>query len=177
MLLLAAGLTACGGDSEVFYTIAYPVVRVAAEVTVSDTATDPTPDGGTEETPAGSATASTADAEIERIEAEIAAEAPVQAGGNYTLYFSKYNSGRAQIDTAREAGPTTGAFVKEPGSGRIQFFLPPETIYTCTLYTYTDDEASKVLLQVDLTEEYRLRYPAAGITRAVRLEYTSTRAY
>lgn len=181
MLLAAAGLAACGDDSEVFYTISYPIVRVAAEVTVSDTATDPTPEsgGGTEEsTAAGSATALTNDAEIERLEAEIAAEAPVQAGGGYTLYFSKYDSGRTRIDTAGEAGSLTGAFVKEPGSDRIRFFLPPERLYTCTLHTYTDEQGvARILLQADLTEEYRLRYPTAGIDRAVRLEYTSTAAY
>ena len=36
-LLLAAALTACGDDSDVFYTTSYPVARI--EVSVSETVT------------------------------------------------------------------------------------------------------------------------------------------
>ena len=49
--------------------------------------------------------------------------------------------------------------------------------YTCTVSTYkAEDGTSKALLTVDLTEEYKALYPDAGITKAVRKEYTSANA-
>ena len=39
-----------------------------------------------------------------------------------------------------------------------------------------EDGTSKTLLTVDLTEEYQALYPEAGITKAVRREYTSANA-
>ena len=40
----------------------------------------------------------------------------------------------------------------------------------------SDYGTSKTLLTVDLTEEYQALYPEAGITKAVRREYTSANA-
>ena len=35
-LLLAAALTACGDDSDVFYTTSYPVARIEVSVSLSE---------------------------------------------------------------------------------------------------------------------------------------------
>ena len=49
--------------------------------------------------------------------------------------------------------------------------------YTCAVSAYkAEDGTSKTLLTVDLTEEYQALYPEAGITKAVRREYTSANA-
>lgn len=196
-LLLAVG---CGDkDSEVFYTASYPVVRVEAEVTVptpepepEPEPTDPTdpsdpdkptePTGPTEPTeptePAQADEGPAADPEIERIEAEIVGAAPVKAGGGYTLLFSHYNGGRAQIDTGTDAGRITGLFFKTPGAADILFYYPEtQSEYTCTPSTYAgEDGRQKVVFTVDLTAQYQALYPEAGITKAVRREYTSANA-
>lgn len=203
-LLLAA--TACAEkEGEVFYSTSYPVVRIEAEVTVTTPEPEPDPDpdptdpdptdpdptdpnptdpNPTDPTPTGRTPESRADEgeptdpEIERIETEIVAAAPVQAGGRYRLQFTRYDGGSLQIDTATDAGTARGEFFKTPGASEILFSCPePALEYTCTTSTYTaEDGRSKVLLTVDLTAEYQLLYPDAGITRAVRREYTSANA-
>lgn len=185
-LLLAA--TACADkEGEVFYATSYPVVRVEAEVTVPAPEPDPEPEPEPDPTdpdpsdPAPETTADegeTTDPEIERIEAQIVAAAPVQAGGRYSLQFTRYDGGSLQIDTATDAGTVRGEFFKTPGASEILISCPePALEYTCTTSTYTaEDGRSKVLLTVDLTAEYQLLYPDAGITRAVRREYTSANA-
>ena len=45
---------------------------------------------------------------VAQIETEIVSAAPVQAGGGYTLHFSQYNGGRAEIRTAPDTEPVTG---------------------------------------------------------------------
>ena len=212
--LLAAG--GCGDDSEVFYSIAYPVVRIEAEVTLPEPeepeepstgedsgsegtegtdgtddsgSTDGTVDSGTTDgtvdsgTTDGTVDSGTTDGTEEpidplvaQIQAEVLAEAPVQAGGSYALDFTRYNRGPLTVDTAAEAGTVPGAFFKEPGATEIRFLFL-ELDYTAALSSYTDtDGVRRVLLTVDLTEEFQKRYPETDITKVVRREYTSTPA-
>lgn len=203
--LLAAG--GCGDDSEVFYSIAYPVVRIEAEVTLPEPeepeepstgedsgsegtkGTDGTDDSGsTDGTVDSGSTDGTVDSGttdgteepvdplVAQIQAEVLAEAPVQAGGSYALDFTRYNRGPLTVDTAAEAGTVPGAFFKEPGATEIRFLFL-ELDYTAALSSYTDtDGVRKVLLTVDLTEEFQKRYPESDLTKVVRREYTSTPA-
>lgn len=203
--LLAAG--GCGDDSEVFYSIAYPVVRIEAEVTLPEPeepeepstgedsgsegteGTDGTDDSGsTDGTVDSGSTDGTVDSGttdgteepvdplVAQIQAEVLAEAPVQAGGSYALDFTRYNRGPLTVDTAAEAGTVPGAFFKEPGATEIRFLFL-ELDYTAALSSYTDtDGVRKVLLTVDLTKEFQKRYPETDITKIVRREYTSTPA-
>ena len=206
--LLAAG--GCGDDSEVFYSIAYPVVRIEAEVTlpepeepeepstgedsgsegtegtegtdgtVDSGTTDGTEDSGTTDGTVDSGTTDGTEEPIDplvaQIQAEVLAEASVQAGGSYALDFTRYNRGPLTVDTAAEAGTVPGAFFKEPGATEIRFLFL-ELDYTAALSSYTDtDGVRKVLLTVDLTEEFQKRYPESDLTKVVRREYTSTPA-
>lgn len=203
--LLAAG--GCGDDSEVFYSIAYPVVRIEAEVTLPEPeepeepstgedsgsegtegtdgtddsgSTDGTVDSGSTDGTVDSGTTDGTEEPIDplvaQIQAEVLAEAPVQAGGSYALDFTRYNRGPLTVDTAAAAGTVPGAFFKEPGATEIRFLFL-ELDYTAALSSYTDtDGVRKVLLTVDLTEEFQKRYPETDITKVVRREYTSTPA-
>lgn len=236
LLLASAG---CSDDSEVFYSISYPVVRIEAAVTLPTPEPEPEPgeggdtgtgtgtgtdegsgstgsdngsgtgsgtgsdvtDGsqGSGEPTGGSAGGSdgstggsdgstggtdTGTEEPEEpvnplqaeIEADVIASAPVQAGGRYTLDFTRYNRGPLTVETATDQGTVTGAFIKTPGATSFTcYFL--EEIYDCTISAYTDsDGVRKVLLTVDLTALYQERYPTAGVTSVLRKEYTSTPA-
>lgn len=203
--LLAAG--GCGDDSEVFYSIAYPVVRIEAEVTLPEPeepeepstgedsgsegtegtdgtddsgSTDGTVDSGSTDGTVDSGTTDGTEEPIDplvaQIQAEVLAEAPVQAGGSYALDFTRYNRGPLTVDTAAEAGTVPGAFFKEPGATEIRFLFL-ELDYTAALSSYTDtDGVRRVLLTVDLTEEFQKRYPESDLTKVVRREYTSTPA-
>lgn len=223
--LLAA---ACGDDSEVFYSVSYPVVRVEASVKgpqaetpgeddttggeddttggegSDGTGTDETGTGtdgtgtdgtgsipvgttngaetgsdGTESDGTGTGTDSGTEEPVgnplyDQIAAEIVAQAPVKAGGSYRLDFSKYNRGRAPIDTASDAGQVVGIFIKEPGADKIRFYFL-EQDYICSISSYKDEKGRDMTrFTVDLTAEYQERYPDAGITEALRVEYTST---
>lgn len=195
LYILTAALvaSACGEEkNEVFYTISYPIVEVGAEVSIETTSSTPTPGEGGEtggsDTTGGSGTENetgdgteeggqTEDPAVAEIEAEIIAAAPVAAGGSYTLYFSTYNAGRLEVMTAADAAMAAGVFGKEPGQSSIEFIYS-ERDYVCMVSSYTDREGvRKVLLAVDLTEEYRKLHPEVNITKAERLEYTSTNAY
>ncbi len=197
--LAALLLAACGESTVVFYTVHYPVVRVEAEVTLDSgsgsdeggeispgdgTSSDDetAPDDGTE----GSGTDTTnetrtesdgtEDPLVQEIEAAIVAAAPVQAGGGYTLYFSQYNGGRARIVRNPEAEPVMGLFGKEPAKSQFEVIFDGED-YICKTSSYNDGtEVRKTVLEIDLTESFQALYPTAGITRAVRREYTSTTA-
>ena len=206
--LLAAG--GCGDDSEVFYSIAYPVVRIEAEVTLPEPeepeepstgedsgsegtegsdgtdgtddsgSTDGTVDSGTTDGTVDSGTTDGTEEPVDplvaQIQAEVLAEAPVQAGGSYALDFTRYNRGPLTVDTAAEAGTVPGAFFKEPGATEIRFLFL-ELDYTAALSSYTDtDGVRRVLLTVDLTKEFQKRYPESDLTKVVRREYTSTPA-
>ncbi len=190
-LLLANG---CGDESEIFYSISYPVVRIEAEVTIpqdeepatgddsgTDSGSDSTAPDETEE-PDGTGSDSTepdgteepADPLVAQIQAEAEAEALVQAGGCYTLDFARYNRGYLTIETATQSGTLTGVFFKEPGASELTFFYL-DTNTSCTLSYYTDtDGVRKVLLLFDRTEAFQARYPDAGLTKVIRREYTST---
>jgi len=152
-------------------------VRVEAEITLPTPEPDPTdPTDPTQpETKAGE---NETNPVAERIKAEIEAAAPVKAGGSYVLEFTKYNGGRLWIRQAAEADRVRGVFFKDPGATDILVYCPePAMEYTCTVAAYNDEDgSSKTLLTVDLTEEYKALYPEAGITRAVRREYTSANA-
>lgn len=195
LYILTAALvaSACGEEkNEVFYTISYPIVEVGAEVSIETTSSTPTPGEGGEtggsDTTGGSGTENetgdgtgeggqTEDPAVAEIEAEIIAAAPVAAGGSYTLYFSTYNAGRLEVMTAADAALAAGVFGKEPGQSSIEFIYSGRD-YVGTVSSYTDSEGvRKVLLAVDLTEEYRKLHPEVNITKAERLEYTSTNAY
>ena len=167
MLLLVQ--PACGDDSYADHTAVYPVVCVRAQTTLPT----PEPDLTHPPTPRNRN-----DAVAERIKAEIEAAAPVKAGGSYVLEFTKYNGGRLWIRQAAEADRVRGVFFKDPGATDILVYCPePAMEYTCTVAAYNDEDgSSKTLLTVDLTEEYKALYPEAGITRAVRREYTSANA-
>lgn len=207
LYILTAALmaSACGEEkNEVFYTISYPITEVGAEVTIETTEPEPEPTpgeggetggsdttGGTgtdEGTGSGSETedetgdgtgegGQTEDPAVAEIKAEIIAAAPVAAGGSYTLYFSTYNAGRLEVMTAADAAMAAGVFGKEPGQSSIEFIYSGRD-YVGTVSSYTDSEGvRKALLAVDLTEEYRKLHPEVNITKAERLEYTSTNAY
>lgn len=205
LYILTAALmaSACGEEkNEVFYTISYPITEIGAEVTIETTEPEPEPEptpgeggetggsdttGGTgtdEGTGSGSGTGDgtkeggqTEDPAVAEIKAEIIAAAPVAAGGSYTLYFSTYNAGRLEVMTAADATMAVGVFGKEPGQSSIEFIYSGRD-YVGTVSSYTDSEGvRKVLLAVDLTEEYRKLHPEVNITKAERLEYTSTNAY
>lgn len=205
LYILTAALlaSACGEEkNEVFYTISYPITEIGAEVTIETTEPEPEPEptpgeggetggsdttGGTgtdEGTGSGSETGDgtkeggqTEDPAVAEIKAEIIAAAPVAAGGSYTLYFSTYNAGRLEVMTAADATMAAGVFGKEPGQSSIEFIYSGRD-YVGTVSSYTDSEGvRKVLLAVDLTEEYRKLHPEVNITKAERLEYTSTNAY
>lgn len=188
LLLAAAG---CGDDSEVFYSASYPVVRVEAAVEGTASGDDTT--GGSDDTTTGGSDDSTTGGSddpttggsddptgepgenplLAQIEAEIVAQAPVQAGGGYRIDFTAYNGGPATIRPAAEADAVAGSFVKEPGSSDIRF-LYGEMDYTCTVSSYKgENSVAMVCFTIDLTARYQELYPDAGITRAVRLEYTS----
>lgn len=198
-LLLTVG---CSDDSEVFYSISYPVVRIDAAVTLPEPEPEPNPeepstgeDSGTDTSEGGTTEGSTTesgtteggtteggateepepvDPLVAQIQTEVAAEALVQPGGGYTLDFTRYNRGPLTVDTATENGTVDGVFFKEPGATQINLFFLGQT-YACTLSSYTDtDGKNKVLLTVDLTALYQERYPSANIQKVQRLEYTST---
>ena len=217
-LLLAALFLAggCGDDSEVFYSISYPIVQIGADVilesepeepsTGEESGSDGSQDGSSEEDTAGNDASDGAvtgsegsdgsdsssgsdgsdgsdgeepavDPLIAQIQAEVAAEAPVQPGGYYTLDFTAYNCGPLTVDTATDSGATQGAFIKEPGASQITI-LYLNQVYEYTISSYTDTEGlRKVMLTLDLTEEFQKRYPEAAITKVVRNEYTSTPTY
>lgn len=197
---LALLLTGCGDDSDVFYSVSYPIVKVEGSVTGSDAGTnepggsdgttctttgssDGSTDGGTgtdegSGTGENSGTGGNSGEKAEnpvytQIEAEIVAQAPVQAGGSYALHFTKHNLGRLQVKTDSNAGAVDGLFFKEPGASSIRFYYL-EQDYTCECSSYSEDGRSLMLLTIDLTEHYKSLYPEAGITRVVRREYTST---
>ena len=186
LYILTAALvaSACGEEkNEVFYTISYPIVEVGAEVTIETTESGEGTGGGSgsgteDETGDGTEEdGQTEDPTVEEIKAEIIAAAPVAAGGSYTLYFSTYNAGRLEVMAAADAAMAAGVFGKEPGQSSIEFIYSGRD-YVCTVSSYTDSEGvRKVLLAVDLTEEYRKLHPEVNITKAERLEYTSTNAY
>lgn len=197
--LAALLLAACGESTVVFYTVHYPVVLVEAEVTLDggsgsgeddgttpDDGTSPddetAPDDGTEgsgtDTTNGTRTESdgTEDPLVQEIEEAIVAAAPVQAGGGYTLYFSQYNGGRARIVRNPEAEPVMGLFGKEPAKSQFEVIFDGED-YICKTSSYNDGtEVRKTVLEIDLTETFQALYPTAGITRAVRREYTTATA-
>lgn len=175
LTLLAAPMIAggCGDDSEVFYSISYPVVRIEVDATLL------TPDP--EEPSEGTETTSDDSEEpvnplAAQIQAEATAEAPVQVGGRYLLEFTRYNRGPLTLETATQAGNLAGVFFKEPGTSEITLlFLEKTLLYDLTAYTDTDG-VRKVLLKTDLTEEFKARYPDAGVIGVTRTEYTSTPA-
>ena len=161
-LLLAAALTACGDDSDVFYTTSYPVARIEISVSLSEPE-KPDPENPDPENPL-----------LEEIRNDALAKAPVQAGGGYRLDFTHHNGGPLVVRPAADAETVTGTFIKEPDKPEELHFTFGEQAYTCKVSGYTDtDDLRKTLFSVDLTEEYKQLYPDAGVTQVIRKEYTS----
>lgn len=180
-LLLAAALTACGDDSDVFYTTSYPVARIEISVSLSEPE-KPDPENPDPENP-NTGTSQTEKPEnpeepenplLEEIRNDALAKAPVQAGGSYRLDFTHHNGGPLVVRPAADAETVTGTFIKEPDKPEELHFTFGEQAYTCKVSGYTDtDDLRKTLFSVDLTEEYKQLYPDAGVTQVIRKEYTS----
>lgn len=180
-LLLAAALTACGDDSDVFYTTSYPVARIEISVSLSEPE-KPDPENPDPENP-NTGTSQTKEPEnpeepenplLEEIRNDALAKAPVQAGGGYRLDFTHHNGGPLVVRPAADAETVTGTFIKEPDKPEELHFTFGEQAYTCKVSGYTDtDDLRKTLFSVDLTEEYKQLYPDAGVTQVIRKEYTS----
>lgn len=179
-LLLAAALTACGDDSDVFYTTSYPVARIEIFVSLSEPEKpdpeNPDPENPDPENP-NTGTSQTEEPEnplLEEIRNDALAKAPVQAGGSYRLDFTHHNGGPLVVRPAADAETVTGTFIKEPDKPEELHFTFGEQAYTCKVSGYTDtDDLRKTLFSVDLTEEYKQLYPDAGVTQVIRKEYTS----
>lgn len=180
-LLLAAALTACSDDSDVFYTTSYPVARIEIFVSLSEPENpdpenpDPeNPDAGTSQTEKPENPEEPENPLLEEIRNDALAKAPVQAGGSYRLDFTHHNGGPLVVRPAADAETVTGTFIKEPDKPEELHFTFGEQAYTCKVSGYTDtDDLRKTLFSVDLTEEYKQLYPDAGITQVIRKEYTS----
>lgn len=180
-LLLAAALTACGDDSDVFYTTSYPVARIEVSVSLSEPENpdpenpDPeNPDAGTSQTEEPENPENPENPLLEEIRNDALAKAPVQAGGGYRLDFTHHNGGPLVVRPAADAETVTGTFIKEPDKPEELHFTFGEQAYTCKVSGYTDtDDLRKTLFSVDLTEEYKQLYPDAGVTQVIRKEYTS----
>lgn len=173
-LVLPAALAACGEKSEVFYTTSYPVIRIEAVVTLAETAPAPTAEEPGNSAPEDPNPGEPEDPVIQQIRDKVTAEAPVQAGGSYKLYFSLHNGGRLQVWPNADADPVAGAFLKEPDKQDQLRFLYGDQAYTCTATYYLEEgDISRIVLVTDLTEQYRELYPAADITQVARREYTS----
>lgn len=155
LCLLLAGAS-CTND-EVFYATSYTVVRVEAFVE-TETAT---PEGQPEP------------AIVTTVREEVLANAPVAAGGSYSLDFVKHNGGILAVRPGTGGEQIQGVFLKTPGTETITF-LYGERDYTCTLTSYQDEDGQrKVLLAEDLTEHYKTLYPTAKFKQVLRREYTS----
>lgn len=193
LLFTACLLAACGDDSEVFYSVSYPVVRVEAYVTVETPDPGPEPEPEPEPQPEPDPTAAraaaptalaaprtaaeeepTEDPIIRMVSDDLLKNAPVAAGGVYRLDFTLYNGGPLEVTPAPGAETAAGVFVKQPGSRELEFFYGGST-YTYVTSTYTDeaDNTTKVLLSADRTDYYKKMFPDAKLTRVVRREYTS----
>ena len=180
-LLLAAALTACGDDSDVFYTTSYPVARIEVSVSLSEPEKpdpenpDPeNPDAGTSQTEEAENPENPENPLLEEIRNDALAKAPVQAGGGYRLDFTHHNGGPLVVRPAADAETVTGTFIKEPDKPEELHFTFGEQAYTCKVSGYTDTDAlRKTLFSVDLTEEYKQLYPDAGVTQVILKEYTS----
>ncbi len=104
---------------------------------------------------------------------EAANWAPVGSGGSYLIDYTRYDGGPLRVRTSAGSGTIEGVFLRTPGTDAIGFVYNGR-MHTYTLTTYGDQQGrTRTLLQVDLTEHFRTRYPEAGIVRVLRLEYTS----
>lgn len=133
----------CADDSEVFYTVEYPVTKVLAVVSISG------------DIPAESELPS-----IPELGAELFASFdPVVAGGSYRLDYSRYDGGMLTIVPEAGVAPIVGTFVKEPGARELQLNYGEES-RSCKIESYTGDDGKQyVLLVVDYTAEFQQRYP------------------
>lgn len=168
-LLLSAWIAAaCGEESEVFYSVEYPLVRVDAAVALVQAAAapaeaDPADDPQPVPDPSGWK---------QQIETEVLNRAPVAAGGSYRLEFTRFDGGTLIVLPTAEAEPTVGQFNKTPGSIDLQL-LYGGIDTRCTLKAYFVEQVPYTVISFDLTEEYRTLYPEAPIESVTRLEYTT----
>ncbi len=187
--LLAGALAACK-EPDAFYSTAYDIVRVEIDVEL-EAAAAPDPDdgsGGEPENgePDGSAEVRSAadggvsdggvsdNTDYRALIAEEAADwAPVASGGGYLLDYTRYDGGPLRVRTAAGSETIGGAFLRTPGTDTIGFVYEGR-MHAYTLAAYEDEQGrTRTLLQADLTDLFRARYPEAGIVRVLRLEYTS----
>lgn len=99
--------------------------------------------------------------------------APVASGGGYLLDYTRYDGGPLRVRTAAGSETIGGAFLRTPGTDTIGFVYEGR-MHAYTLAAYEDEQGrTRTLLQADLTDLFRARYPEAGIVRVLRLEYTS----
>lgn len=156
---ICAVLCAACSEPDAFYTAVYPVSRVETQVEIAaaDGETE-TPDNPLAET----------------IRAELSAASPVEAGGSYTLRFTRYNGGELEVVPTPGAEALTGAFLKQPGTSSLQLVYGGQ-FRTYALDSYVSDGVSYAVLRLDLTADFQSRYPDAGIVQAIRQEYTTAR--
>jgi len=157
--MLAFAVVGCADNTEVFYTVEYPVTKVLAAVSISgDIPTE-------SELPS-----------IPELGAELFASFdPVVAGGSYRLDYSRYNGGTLTIIQKAGDAPIVGTFVKEPGAMVLQLNYGEES-RSCKIEPYTGDDGKQyVLLVIDYTAEFQQRYPDGQyISEMAYKEYTST---
>lgn len=156
MVCTAAG---CADDSEVFYTVEYPVTKVLAAVSISG------------DIPTESGLPS-----IPELGAELFTSFdPVFAGGSYRLDYLRYNGGLLTIIPEAGVAPVVGTFVKEPGAMELQLNYGAES-RSRKIEPYTGDDGKQyVLLIVDYTAEFQQRYPDGQYISGIAYEeYTST---
>lgn len=166
LLSTLAALAACGDDSDVYYSTAYPVVRVEADVTL----TTPAPAQEEQEQPE--------DPVAETIRQDVMANAPVAAGGCYLLDFVTFDGGRLTVYPSQGAEAEGGTFSKTPGQTDLTFEYGGMEAYTCKVSTYLTDEGTVcALLSTDLTAHYQTLYPDAPISKVQRREYTTHDRY
>ena len=157
-IVTALLLGACSKKEDVFYSTTYPVTKVEIQTSIPD---------GTEASLA---------ALIEEAAADAEATAPVSAGGAYQLDFSRYNGGELYITPTAGAEALIGEFDKVPASYELTFRYGEQN-YLARLTPYTPEEEALrcVLFEINLTEYYKVLYPALASAnfKVVRKEYTS----
>lgn len=154
-------------DSDVFYSISYPIEQV-------DVAVDFKSEAGEIDT-----------VMVNKIKREAIEEAPVKVGGKYVLEFTVFNGGPLRLYPTKEADPIKGTFIKQPGKNEFTF-LWGEVEYKVKEGYYMekqDENSTKNSSQPprrltvfirDLSQTFQGRYPDANISSVTRKEYTST---
>lgn len=167
MLVLAALVTSCKKETEVFYSTSYPIVGVDALVTLSTPMPTALPREGEEPEPEPE------DPLITEIREDILSKAPMAAGGIYAIEFTRHNGGVLNVRLTPDTQTIEGVFVKIPGKGTLTFYFSKQE-HTYLINSYDNNGTRKVVLAADLTEHYKALYPERkDIQKVLRREYTS----